>query len=345
MHIFKKVLKITGIVLGSLILLLLILALIGFLIVNSKLNKISRVEITGNPYLSEDEVYEEPKKDVPDSVDEINEVQLEWQQAQNIQLTKTKGVENILLIGADRHGVGENGRSDSMIMVTLNYNTNKIHLTSFMRAMYVYIPRSTGGTWGMLNAAYSWGGPNLLVDTIELNFRVNIDHYVVVDFAAFEEAVDLLNGVELTLTEEEARHVQANCGVPTTAGKQVLNGAQTRGYCQIRKIDNDFKRTGRQRKVIDCLISKAKNSDITTLMNLADQILPLVSTDIQDNGVIWNYIFKTFPMLNNVSKGRMLPVENEAGESYIGIIYVGGREMYRVNFANNIAALHEYINS
>lgn len=345
MHIFKKALKITGIVLGSLILLLLILALVGFLIVNSKLNKINRNEITGNPYLSEDEVYEEPKQDVPDSVDEINEVQREWQEAQNIQLTKTNGVENILLIGADRRDTGENGRSDSMIMVTLNYNTNKIHMTSFMRAMYVYIPRSTGATWGMLNAAYSWGGPNLLVDTIELNFRVNIDHYVVVDFAAFEEAVDLLGGVELTLTEEEARHVKSYSGVPTSAGTQVLNGAQTRGYCQIRMIDNDFKRTARQRRVIDKLIETAKNSDINTLLELADQIFPLVSTDIQDNGVIWNYIFKTFPMLGNVSKGRMLPIENEAGESYTGIIFVGGREMYRVNFSKNIAALHEYINS
>lgn len=341
----KKFLKITGIVIGVIVLLLLILALVAFFIVNSKLSKINRAEITGNPYLSEDEVYEEPTQDVPDSVEEINEVQQEWQEAQNIQLTKTSGVENILLIGADRHGAGENGRSDSMIMVTLNYNTNKIHLTSFMRAMYVYIPRSSGGVWGMLNAAYSWGGPNLLVDTIELNFRVNIDHYVVVDYSSFEKAVDLLGGVTLTLTEEEARHVKANSGIPTSAGTQTLNGAQTRGYCQIRKIDNDFKRTGRQRQVIDLLIKKAMNSDINTLMSLADQIFPLVSTDIKDNSVIWNYIFKAFPMLGNVTKGRMLPVENEDGESYIGIIFVGGREMYRVNFARNIAALHEYINS
>lgn len=341
----KKFLKIAGIVIGVIIVLLLILALVAFFIVNSKLSKINRVEITGNPYLSEDEVYEEPKQDVPDSVEEINEVQQEWQEAQNIQLTKTSGVENILLIGADRRDSGENGRSDTVMMVSLNYNTNKIHLTSFMRAMYVYIPRSSGGVWGMLNAAYSWGGPNLLVDTIELNFRVNIDHYVVVDFAAFEEAVDLLGGVELTLTEAEARHVKSYTGIPTSAGTQILNGAQTRGYCQIRAIDNDFKRTGRQRKVIDVLISKAASSDINTLMSLADQIFPLVSTDIKDNSVIWNYIFKTFPMLGNVTKGRMLPVENEDGESYIGIIFVGGREMYRVNFARNIAALHEYINS
>ena len=341
----KKFLKIAGIVIGVIVLLLLILALTVFFIVNSKFTKINRTEITGNPYLSEDEVYEEPKQDVPDSVEEINQVQQEWQEAQNIQLTKTNGVENILLIGADRHGKGENGRSDSMILVTLNYNTNKIHLTSFMRAMYVYIPRSTGGVWGMLNAAYSWGGPNLLVDTIELNFRVNIDHYVVVDFAAFEEAIDLLGGVTLTLSEEEALHVSANSGIVTSAGTQILNGAQTRGYCQIRKIDNDFKRTGRQRRVIDLLIKKAMESDINTLMSLADQIFPLVSTDIQDNSVIWNYIFKTFPMLGTVTKGRMLPVENEDGERYIGIIYVGGREMYRVNFARNIAALHEYINS
>lgn len=341
-----RVLKIAGIVLLVLILLLVILATVAFFVINSKLSKINRTEITGDMSLSIEEIYEEvPTVDEPDSVEEINQVQQEFQEAQKIEIAKSSGIENILLIGADRHGPNENGRSDSMIMVTLNYNTNKIHMTSFMRAMYVCIPRSDGNVWGMLNAAYSWGGPNLLIDTIELNFRVKIDHYVVVDFAAFEKTVDLLGGVEITLTEQEAKRLNKRSSITLTAGPQLLNGNLTRRYCQIRAIDNDFKRTARQRKVIDQLIGKAEKTDLSTLMNLADQILPLVSTDIQDNSVIWNYIFKAFPMLGNVTKGRMLPIENEAGESYTGIIFVGGREMYRVNFAKNIAALHEYINS
>lgn len=342
----RRVWKILAIIFGSLFLLILIAALVLFLIVNSKLNKISRVEITGNLNLSEEEVYaEEPTVDAPDSVVEINQAQLEFQEAQKIQIAQSDGVENILLIGSDRRDSTENGRSDTIILLTLNYNTKKIHQTSFMRAMYVCIPRPDGNRWGMLNAAYSWGGPNLLIDTIELNFRVHIDHYVVINFSAFEKAVDLVGGIDLTLSDEEARYVYSYKVDKAPEGKVTLNGMQALRYARVRYFDNDFKRTSRQRKVIELLIAKAKNSDITTLMKMADEILPMVSTDIQDNSIIWNYIFKTFPIMGNATKGRMLPVENESGETYTGIIYVGGREMYKVNFAANIKALHEYINS
>lgn len=339
-----KAVKIIFIVL-AIILLLLLMLLAGLLIFgNTYLNKIDRTEITGNVNLAEDEIFEEPTVDATDSDAEIEAVKKEFEEAQKIGIQKVSGVENILLIGADRHGQGENGRSDSMILVTINNNTGKIHLTSFMRAMYVCIPRSNGNVWSMLNAAYSWGGPNLLVDTIEMNFRVKIDKYVVVDFAAFEKAVDLLGGVEIELSEKEAAHVKANSGYPTSAGLQLLNGAQTRGYCQIRKIDNDFARTARQRKVINVLLQKAKHMDLSTMLAIADEILPMVNTNLS-NSQILIYLTRAIPMLKNPVTQRMLPIENEAGTSYIGRIYVGGREMYRVDFDKNIQALHDFINS
>ena len=340
-----SVLKIILIVAGCIVLLFL-LGVGGLLIWgNSYINqRIDREEITGNINLAEDEIFEGPTVDVTENQEEIDAVKKEFEDAQNIELAQMEGVENILLIGADRHGQGENGRSDSMILVSLNHKTGNIHLTSFMRAMYVCIPRSDGNVWSMLNAAYSWGGPNLLIDTIELNFRVKIDKYVVVDFAAFEKAVDLLGGVELTLTEDEANHVRYNCGVPTEPGTQVLNGKQTRGYCQIRMIDNDFMRTARQRKVIEVLLQKAKKMDLSTMLAISDAVLPMVNTNLS-NSEILVYLTRCIPMLKNPVTQRMLPVENESGKSYYGIIYVGGREMYRVDFAHNIKALHEFINS
>lgn len=339
-----KAVKIIFIVL-AIILLLLLMLLAGLLIFgNTYLNKIDRTEITGDVNLAEDEIFDEPTVDATDSDAEIEAVKKEFEEAQKIGIQKVSGVENILLIGADRHGQGENGRSDSMILVTINNNTGNIHLTSFMRAMYVCIPRSNGDVWSMLNAAYSWGGPNLLVDTIEMNFRVKIDKYVVVDFAAFEKAVDLLGGVEIELSEKEAAHVKSNSGIPTAPGKQLLNGAQTRGYCQIRKIDNDFARTGRQRKVINVLLQKAKHMDLSTMLAIADEILPMVNTNLS-NSEILIYLTRAIPMLKNPVTQRMIPIENEAGTSYIGRIYVGGREMYRVDFNKNIQALHDFINS
>ena len=336
--------KIIGIVLLCICILILLLMLAAFIYFNSLLGKIDRTEITGDLNLSEDQIYETPTVDVPDSIDEIEQVKQEFEDAQAINIAQNSGVENILLIGTDYHNKGENGRSDTMILLSLNYNTGKIHMTSLMRAMYVCIPRSDGNVWGMLNAAYSWGGPNLLIDTIELNFRVAIDKYVVVDFSAFEKAVDMLGGIELTISEAEAHEITIHTPVKTSAGTQILNGAQTRGYCQIRATDNDFIRTSRQRQVIDLLIKKAEKMDIATLLDMANELLPLVNTNL-NNSEIWLYITKALPMLKNVTTGRMLPVENEAGKSYTGIIYVNGREMYRVNFAHNIKELHDYINS
>lgn len=340
----RKALKVLFITLACLMLVFLLLVSAVFIFSNTMLNKLDRTEITGNENLAEHEIFEEPTVDATDSNAEIEAVKKEFEEAQKIGIQKVSGVENILLIGADRHGQGENGRSDSMILVTINNNTGKIHLTSFMRAMYVCIPRSNGNVWSMLNAAYSWGGPNLLVDTIEMNFRVKIDKYVVVDFAAFEKAVDLLGGVEIELSEKEAAHVKANSGYPTGSGLQLLNGAQTRGYCQIRKIDNDFARTARQRKVINVLLQKAKHMDLSTMLAIADEILPMVNTNLS-NSQILIYLTRAIPMLKNPVTQRMLPIENEAGTSYIGRIYVGGREMYRVDFDKNIQALHDFINS
>lgn len=340
----KRVGKIILIVLGSLLLLVLLLALGLLIYANIMLNKLDRSEITGDMSLSEDQVYEGPTVAIEDSTAESEEAKQQFEEVQKIDILESKDIVNILLIGSDRRNNSENGRSDSMVLVTLNYKTGKIHMTSLMRAMYVCIPRSDGNIWGMLNAAYSWGGPNLLIDTVELNFRVKIDHYAVMDFTDVQYAVDLVGGLDITLSNAEARHVQADSGTPTQGGLQHLNGAQVRAYCQIRYIDNDFVRTDRQRTVLKLLFAKAAKSDLGTLTALAEQMLPKVNTNLT-NGEIISYIMRTLPILSNVSKGRMLPVENESGKTYTGMIYIGGREMYKVDFEANIKALHEYIES
>lgn len=338
-------LKITLIVILAL-LLAIVLGLVGLILGGNKYinDRLDRSEITGDMNLSEEDIFGDETVAEEDSMEEIEAVQKEFEEVQKLEYAQLEGVDNILLIGADRRSVNENGRSDSMIIVSLNHNTGKIHLTSLMRAMYVCIPRSDGQVWSMLNAAYSWGGPNLLIDTIELNFRIKIDHYVVVDFAAFTTAVDLLGGVELELTDDEAWYISSVAKLPTPAGKSVLDGKRALVFSRIRLIDNDFMRTARQRKVINALLGKAKNMDLSTMLALADEILPMVSTNLTNSEILM-YITRTIPMLKNEITQRMLPIENEAGQSYYGRIYVGGREMYRVDFVKNIIALHEFINS
>lgn len=334
--------KIILIILAVLFLLLLIAVTVVLIFVNGMLNKLDRQEITGDPNIPAEELYEGTTVDVEDSLEDMEQAKQELEQVQQIDPMETANITNVLLVGADRRGSYENGRSDSMMIVSMNHDTKKIHITSLMRAMYVAIPRSDGEVWDMLNASYSWGGTDLLLATIEKNFRVKIDHYVVVDFRSFENIVDILGGVRINLSQAEASHVTANSGIITSAGDQLLNGSQTRAYCQIRYIDNDFVRTNRQRDVIERLIQKALTTDFSTLISLADQILPMVSTNLT-NGQILYYLAQAPMLLAEPITQRMLPIENEAGTSYIGRIYVGGREMYRVNFEENIKALHEFM--
>lgn len=334
--------KVLLIILVVLLLLLVVVVAAGLIFVNSFLNKLDRGEITGDLNLREEEIYEEETVDATDSVEHIDEAQKEFEDVQQIDPLKNANIKNVLLIGSDRRSTGENGRSDSMILVTMNFDTGKIHLTSLMRAMYVNIPRSDGDVWGMLNAAYSWGGPKLLIDTIENNFRVHIDHYVIVDFSSFRLAVDLVGGVTITLSEAEAVAVTGYTKIPTPSGTVHLNGKQALAYAQTRYIDNDFVRTSRQRNVIEALMKKAIGSDLATLMSLADQILPYVNTNLNNVEILY-YLSKAPGLLKNPITQRMLPIENEAGKTYTGKIYVNGREMYKVDFETNIKALHEFM--
>ncbi len=334
--------KVIGRILGILLLILLLVAIAGFIYVDHFLNKLDRQEITGDMNMPEAEIYEEPTVDATDSIEDIQQIQQEFEEVQKQEIAVQQHIDHILLIGSDRRSSSENGRSDSMILLSLNYDTGNIHLTSLMRAMYVCIPRSDGNVWGMLNAAYSWGGPKLLVETVELNFRIDIDHYVVVDFNSFATAVDRLGGVQIELTQREANTIYEDTLTTVSPGLTTLTGKQALSYARIRYLDNDFVRTRRQRTVIESMLRKAKGSDLATLLALAEEILPMVNTNLT-NAEILVYAAKVLPMLGNSINQRMLPVENEDGSSFTGMIYVGGREMYKVDFDNNIRALHEFV--
>ena len=334
----SKVKKVLLIILAALFLLLVTVVAAGLIFLNGFLNKLDRNEITGDINLPEDQVYEEATVDATDSYEHIDEAQKDYENVQTIDPLETANIKNILLIGSDRRSTGENGRSDAMILLTMNFDTGKVHLTSLMRAMYVCIPRSDGDIWGMLNASYSWGGPKLLIDTIENNFRINIDHYVVVDFSSFKLAIDTLGGVDIYLKDFEASRILGASG----AGTYHLDGRSALNYSRLRYTDNDFVRTNRQRNVIEALLKKALTTDIPTLMSLADQILPYVNTNLNNTEILY-YLSKTPALMGAPITQRMLPIENEAGKTYTGKIYVNGREMYKVDFETNIKALHEFM--
>jgi len=199
------------------------------------------------------------------------------------ELSFNSRVQNILLIGVDRRVSDESSRSDTMLMLSIDRVNKKIKFTSFMRDLWVDIPDSG---YAKLNAACTYGGAQLVMDTIEYNFNIRIDNYILVDFEVFTKIVDKLGGVDVEVTEKESEYMKSNVrenGKPLNveAGESVhLNGAEALWYCRIRKLDSDFMRTFRQRKVMTSIFEKVKNAKISELKDLVTAILPSIETDL-----------------------------------------------------------------
>lgn len=191
---------------------------------------------------------------------------------------------NILLIGSDTSG-SSRARSDSMILLSINKNNNTLYLTSFMRDLYVQIPG--GYSDNRINASYRFGGASLLDSTIQKNFGITVDGNVEVNFTQFAKVIDILGGVDVTLTAKEAAYMRDHWGFTSIQeGANHLNGEQALGYCRIRKIDSDHKRTERQRKVLTAIANSARNMSIGQVMDVINQVLPYVKTDLSDSEIL-----------------------------------------------------------
>lgn len=180
---------------------------------------------------------------------------------------------NILIVGHD-YREGEAGqRSDAMVLCTVDPQGKKVVMTSFLRDLYVQIP---GHGSDRLNAAYSFGGIKLLNQTLKQNFGIRADYNVEVSFSQFEQIIDLFGGVSIELTKKEADHL----GGGLKEGVNHLTAAQTLNYARIRKLDSDFGRTERQRKVISALLDEMKGMTATELTALLRKLPDLMTTDM-----------------------------------------------------------------
>ncbi|WP_124098606.1 LCP family protein [Ruminococcus sp. Marseille-P6503] len=199
---------------------------------------------------------------------------------------------NVLIIGSDTRDEDERGRTDSMILLSVNKATKQITMTSFMRDMYVEIP---GNGWNKMNAAYVYGGAELLMDTIELNFDIDVDKYIYIDFYSFIDIVDAVGGIELDISDEEAEGMkdpmaeqnkylgnEKGTDYLTSGGKGVtVNGNQALAYARLRYVGNaDFERTERQRTVISKIIEKSKTLNPFELDGFARTCLSNLTTNM-----------------------------------------------------------------
>lgn len=220
----------------------------------------------------------------------------------------------ILLVGQDRRSGETRQRSDSMILCSIDTKHSQVSLISFLRDTYVPIP---GYRPNRLNAAYQWGGFSLLKNTLASNFGVLVDACIEVDFSGFQKIIDTLGGVSISLTDQEAKHLNNRYGWNLSSGSQNLTGAQALAYSRIRAIGNDYGRAQRQRKVLISLIEKIKRSGMADILAVTRQLLPLITTDMTDSQIL-SYVKDFFPILSecNIRTGQ-IPAPNTFQEAYV----------------------------
>ncbi len=220
----------------------------------------------------------------------LNELLMKWA-TNGGDLMQSKHVKNVLLIGKD----SKSSLADSMILASVNEKTKQITLVSFYRDCYIYIqPEGKKPLFGKLNSAYSRGGAKCVIETLENNFKVKIDDYVMVDYSSFPKIIDALGGVDVNVTSKEANYLNSTwqnwtlTGNPVSykAGVNHLNGEKALMFCRIRKLDSDIGRTERQRRVISSIITSFKSAGISKINAAVNELFPNVKTSMSRTEIL-----------------------------------------------------------
>ncbi len=198
------------------------------------------------------------------------------------EIQQSDDIVNILVLGTDSYDgtLTEYARSDCMILVSINKTEKTVKLVSLERGMGVYMPYGEkAGQWDLLTHAFRWGGASLVCDCVENHLRVEVDHYVRVTFNTVKTVVDAIGGIDINMTEEEAWAMSRD-GYYFQEGMNHLDGTSALRFARLRRIDSDWFRIERQRRVILAAVEALKGTSLKELNNLLDQTLPLIQTNL-----------------------------------------------------------------
>ena len=237
---------------------------------------------------------------------------------------------NFLLVGRDWHAEGENGRSDSMILCRIDTGAKTVTMISFLRDIYLEIP---GYGSSRLNSAYSWGGAQLLKQTLNQNFDVEVDVTLEIDFDGFENIIDYLGGVDIELTQREVNYLLNGHAWDLVCGMNHLDGEQALAYSRIRYLDSDFFRTERQRNVLTALLEKYRDASYLEMLNATDAFLDQSTSDHTDEELL-GLAVELYEMMDSfeISTYRIpadgtYTYETIRGMSVIGVDFEKNREL------------------
>ncbi len=278
--------KILVSVIAVILALIILLGTVFGIFISSKFNKMG----TGFNGEEEDIIYDE--EDFDDISGQIgssnfNQALKDWATTGNDSHMSSKNVINVLLIGADKNS--NSGNTDVMMVVSVNKKTKQLKLVSFFRDSYLYIDGNGYSNCNKLNAAYSRGGAEVLIETIENNYKIDIDNYVMVNFKSFEEIIDAMGGITVDVKKYEADYNYKKFKVTLPYGENVkLNGKQALCFVRIRGCDpdGDVSRTRRQRQVINAMLDRVMNSSISELNKYIDALMPYVDTGYSQGQIL-----------------------------------------------------------
>lgn len=259
------------------------------------------------------------------------------------EIYKDKNVINVLLLGTDERtkDFSDNARSDSMMLLSINLKDHTAKLVSLERGMGVPILEGPyKGQYDWLTHCFRYGGADLVMKEVRECFRVDVERFVRVNFASVEYIVDLLGGIDVNLTAQEAEYLNHIKGVSVHAGVNRLDGRVALLYARTREIDSDWQRVKRQQTVIQACADKLKGSSVSTLNELLNQILPMVQTNFTQ-GEITKLMLEAPEFLGVEFERMTLPAEG----TYGGMIGMGGRSMFAPDFAENAKILREFLYS
>ncbi|MBO5372535.1 MAG: LCP family protein [Lachnospiraceae bacterium] len=254
---------------------------------------------------------------------------------------------NIALFGLDNRTTGnyDGGNSDCIMIASINNDTKEVKLVSVYRDTFLNVKEDT---YNKINSAYSYGGPSNAIAALNKNLNLDIEDYVAVDFGAVVEAVDLLGGIELTFTDQEAQIMNDNyieeinevTGHNTDllpgGGTYQADGVYALAYCRIRyTAGDDFKRTERQRTVLTQMIEKAKGSSIATVTEMIESMMGDIKTSYSSKEML--------ALASKVMDYELAGTHGWPFELCTGSYGSKGSIVVPTDLETNVEELHEYL--
>lgn len=353
----KKKKKVWLIVLLCILGLLLAAVLTVYGIFHSKYSQIYEPETTpaatpaatnGTPATEPDyeeivDASEEDEKDMEEATQDLEE-------KESVEATQEviwdDDVYNILLLGTDERSKDGSyksaARSDVCMLMSINLSGDHpvVSLVSFERGMGVPILEGKyKGQWDWLTHTFRYGGASLITREIRECFKLDVDHYVRVNFQMFKDAIDAIGGVEVDIDSAEAKYLRsAGFNHIKKGDKQLLNGNEALCYARIRKIDSDWVRIRRQREVVQSAMERVGKLPLDEMLKLVDKILPMVKTNIPEDKMA--ELILLLPRLKDAEFQQMTIPKKGTYGSKKGM---GGRSMYSADFDANAQILQELL--